>query len=211
VALFERGGLNVGRIFGVQLRLHWSTALGPLVFTGLRFDTVDWACFFGLLLAHELGHVIAVKAAGARPTLVEVTGYGGRCQWRGDVSPSGRAAIAWGGVLAQLALLAAALAYVSVFGIPLSHVAVRAFSTLTDANLWLIAVNLVPLPVLDGLEAWRLPILLGRALRGSKAGAAMPEVPTGPAHAHDEAFEAGARRDEVKAIVSDLLDEARKE
>jgi hypothetical protein len=73
----------------------------------------------------------------------------------------------------------------------------------------MIAVNLVPIPPLDGAEAWRLPILLGRALRRGPVRAVLPPAP-GPG-GHDDDFEAGHRRDEVKAIVSNLLDEARKE
>ncbi|MBL8950305.1 MAG: hypothetical protein JNK82_05990, partial [Myxococcaceae bacterium] len=127
--------------------------------------------------------------------------------WQGDVSPKGRAAIAWGGIWAQLLVLAAAEAWLRAVGAPSSFTALRIVSTLIEANLWLIAVNLVPLPPLDGAEAWRLPILLGRALRQGEP-TPPPAVPQGTTH--DDDFEAGARRDEVKAIVSSLLDEARK-
>ena len=209
VALFERGGLNLGRIAQVPIRLHWTALVGAFVFTGFGYDPIAWACFFGLVIVHELGHAITVKAAGGRATLIELTGYGGLCHWRGDVTPIGRAAIAWGGVWAQLILLAGAEAYLSVFGMPFSHVALSIFTTLTDSNAWLIAVNLVPIAPLDGAEAWRLPILVGRSLRGTPPNVALPLAPEGASH--DEAFEAGTRRDEVKAIVSNLLDEARKE
>ena len=209
MALFERGGLKLGRIAGVPVRVNWTALVGAFVFTGFHFDPVTWLTFAGLVLAHELGHALVVKAAGATPTLIELTGYGGLCHWRGDVSPIGRAAIAWGGVWAQLLVLAAAEAWLYFNGLPRDFTAFRVLSALTLTNAWMIAINLLPIPPLDGAEAWRLPILLGRSLRRGPAAAV---VPAAPAHSgHDDAFEAGARRDEVKAIVSNLLDEARKE
>ncbi len=208
VALFERGGMQVGRIAGVPVRLHWTALLGAFVFTGFRFDAVSWLTFAGLVLAHELGHALVVKAAGAKATAIELTGYGGVCRWRGDPSPIGRAAIAWGGIWAQLVVLAAVELWLQVGGMPRDYVAYRVIHTLTISNAYMIAFNLLPIPPLDGAEAWRLPILLGRSLRGGRAGTVMP-APAGTAH--DDEFEAGHRRDEVRAIVSNLLDEARKE
>jgi Zn-dependent protease len=211
VAFFEHGGIKIGRIGQATLRLHWTLLAGPFVFTGLRYDPVAWACLLGLIVAHQLGHALMVKAAGASITQVEVTGYGGLCHFRGEASALGRAAIAWGGLLAQLALLAAAEGYLKLFGMPFSPLAFRVFSTLTDSNAWLIAVNLLPIAPLDGAEAWRLPILLGRVFKGPPADERLAIVSTGQAHERDEAFESGARRDEVKGIVSTLLEEARKE
>lgn len=209
VALFERGGITIGRIAQVPIRFHWTALLGAWVFTGFRFDPVAWGMFFGLVIAHELGHALVVKAVKARPTLIELTGYGGLCHWRGDPSPIGRAAIAWGGIWAQLVLLAAAEAYLFAFGMPRDFMAYRILGVLTYSNAWMIAFNLLPIPPLDGAEAWRLPILLGRSLRSADKAASLPAAPlhSGP----DEAFEAGARRDEVKAIASSILDEARKQ
>ncbi|MBL8956515.1 MAG: hypothetical protein JNK82_37415, partial [Myxococcaceae bacterium] len=72
MALFQRGGLNLGRIGGVSLRLHWTLLVAPFVFTGLKLDAVAWATFFALLVAHQLGHAGVVKAAGGTATLVEL-------------------------------------------------------------------------------------------------------------------------------------------
>ncbi len=208
MALFQRGGLNLGRIAGVPLRLHWTALVGAFVFTGFRFDPVTWGTFAALILAHELGHALVVKAAGGTPTLIELTGYGGLCHWRGEVSAISRACIAWGGVWAQLLVLAAAEAWQYSAGMPETFTGVRVLTTLIDSNTWMIALNLLPIPPLDGAEAWRLPILLGRSLRKGPVSNVLPSVPH--PGSSDEAFEAGARRDEVKAIVSNLIDEARK-
>jgi Zn-dependent protease len=130
------------------------------------------------------------------------------CHWQGDPSPIGRAAIAWGGIWAQLVVLAAVELWQQLGGMPRDYVMYRIVHTLTVSNAYMIAFNLLPIPPLDGAEAWRLPILLGRSLRSGPVSKVMP-APVGTAH--DEEFEAGHRRDEVRAIVSNLLDEARKE
>ncbi|MBK7863347.1 MAG: hypothetical protein IPJ65_33055 [Archangiaceae bacterium] len=209
MALFERGGINLGKIADVSVRVHWSALIGAYVFTGFRYDAVEWACFFGLVLAHEVGHALVVKAAGAQATLIELTGYGGACHWGGAPSAIGRACIAWGGVWAQLLLLAGAEAWVFAVSMPRTYLAMRIYAALTVTNCWLIAVNLLPVPPLDGAEAWRLPILLGRALRRARSPDVVLPPPPQVEH-HDEAFEAGARREEVAGIVNGLLDEARK-
>lgn len=209
MALIQNGGIVIGRIAGVPIRLQWTALLGAFVFTGFRFDPWAWACFFGLVIAHECGHALVVKAAGGEATLIELTGFGGLCHWRGAVSPIGRAAIAWGGIWAQFVLLAVAEAYLYAAGPPSSYAGWQVLGTLTVSNAWMIALNLIPIPPLDGAEAWRLPVLLGRALRKGPEAPPLPVMPR--ANDADEAFEAGARRDEVKAIVSSLLEEAKKD
>ncbi len=209
----ENGSLLLGRLMGVPVRIHWTAPVGAFVFTGMSFVPERWAAFFALILLHEMGHALVVKAVRAEATGVELTGYGGYCQWRGDVSPVGRAAIAWGGVWAQMLLLLCAEAYVRLVGWPgtaLGHVAV---STALGANLSMIVFNLVPLPPLDGSEAWPLPYLLGQRLRARLSGrgggiSATPAVLSEPEHEDDVPAD---RQTEVEALVSSMLEEAKKE
>ena len=209
VALFEKGSISLGRISGVPIRMHWTAPLGAFVFCGFRFDAVAWLCFFGIVVAHELGHALVVKAVRCRPTQLELTASGGLCYWRGDPSPIGRAAIAWGGVWAQLLLLAGAELYLHVYGWPFDGAGVQVLLTLTGANAWSIMFNLLPIAPLDGSEAWALPVLLGRALR--KPPEATVVLPQTASHVKaDEAFEAGERSAEVRATVNALLEEARR-
>ena len=115
---------------------------------------------------------------------------------------------AWGG--SYLAVVAALIAVVlAAWLYTTGSQPTRVLYTLTYSNAWMIALNLLPIPPLDGAEAWRLPILLGRSLRKGPVQIVMPPPPEHGAR--DEDFEAGHRRDEVKAIVSNLLDDARKE
>src|SRR3712207_2838554 len=99
------GYFRVGRLATVVLRLHWSVPVGALVFGSLRFEPVLWLAFLALILVHDLGHALLVRAVGFRITGVDLTGFGGQCRWRGKPDALEQALIAWGGVLAQTVLL----------------------------------------------------------------------------------------------------------
>lgn len=209
---FQRGFVQVGRVAGVPVRLHWTAPLGALVLSGFHWAPVRWLVVLGLIVVHELGHAAVVKAVRARATAIEVTGFGGLCWWEGEVTPIGRAAIAWGGVAAQLLLLWAALAVEALGWKPASEAAWQVWSTLTFSNAWLIAINLLPFSPLDGGEAWSLPVLLGASLRQRVVRKAAPVGPAPlPVEVRDEAFEAGDRREEVSALVKSMLDGARRD
>ncbi|MBI3182145.1 MAG: hypothetical protein HYZ28_08365 [Myxococcales bacterium] len=212
--LFERGRVRVGRVAGVAVRVHWTAPVGALVFCGFRFDPLLWFCFFGLVLLHEVGHALVVKACRAKAVAIDLTGFGGLCHWRGEVSAAGRAAIAWGGVWAQLALLAFIEAWLWISAPRLGYLGREVVAFFTYSNAWMILLNLVPIAPLDGAEAWRLPVLLGRAVRSRLPGARARPLLLTTLEQRDEAEEAvetGERGEEVKALVSSLLEAARKE
>jgi Zn-dependent protease len=168
--MLERGYLRIGSVRGVPVRLHWTLPLGALVFSGFRFAPVFWFAFFFLVFIHELGHAVLVQRFGHRATSIEITGFGGLCRWNGHASALERAAIAWGGVAAQAALGLSTVLVLLVAGRP-SHPALAELAyVFTWTNLWLVGINLLPFPPLDGAEAWKLPALarharIGDALR----------------------------------------------
>lgn len=198
---------HVGR---VPVRFHWSVVLGLAVFSGLRIDPVGWLCVLGLILVHEVGHALVVRWAGAEAVAIEFTGFGGLCHWRGEVSPTGRAAIAWGGVWGQLLVLGVALGLQALAEPPASPLALRILDLATWSNAMMIALNLLPIAPLDGREAWALPLHLGRAARRRLTfhRDVAHEVPEAPElELHDGALHAGAAR----ALASQLLEDARRE
>lgn len=202
-------GFTLFHLGRAPVRLHWSVLLGLFVFSSFRFDPVGWLGVLGLILAHEAGHALVVKWPGARATAIELTGFGGLCRWEGEVSPLGRAAIAWGGVWAQLVVLAVAWAVQSFGGPVTSPVAWRLLAIGTVSNAWMIALNLLPIPPLDGAEAWRLPLLLGRAARLTLSGHRdVRHVPGGAAP--DELPPDTPHAEAAKHLASRLLDEARR-
>lgn len=155
------------RLRGVPVRVHWSVPLGMLVFTGFRVAPGAWAAFFVLILAHELGHAAMVLASRAQVLSVEVSGIGGLCRWRGSVTSIQRAVIAFGGVWAQLLLLVVALVLTRVAP-PSSLFLDHFLGVMIETNLFLMAVNLLPVVPLDGSEAWALFPLLYQRWRGRR-------------------------------------------
>jgi len=152
--MFDSGYWTVARWRGVPLRLHWTIPVGAVLFSGLRFAPAFWAAFFGLILLHELGHAIMVRSFRHKVHAIDVMGFGGTCHWSGTATPLQRAAIAWGGVLAQAVVLVVTLLLVIVLGQPRSLAGAEVVDVFTRTNLWLIALNLLPVPPLDGAEAW---------------------------------------------------------
>ncbi|MFO0568751.1 MAG: hypothetical protein U0263_24020 [Polyangiaceae bacterium] len=170
--MLEAGSLTVARIRGAPIRLHWTIPLGALIFSGFRFAPGFWLGFVLLVLAHELGHALLVRLFGLRVEGIDITGFGGLCHWSGRATAAERGAIAWGGVLAQLVLLAVTVGSLALVGRPRSLFAAELISVFTYTNVWLAAINLLPVPPLDGHEAWKL---VGHLARGGRWPRRVPQ------------------------------------
>lgn len=153
--MLEHGYLRVARPWGVELRLHWTVAVGALLAARLRFEPLIWLGFLCLVFTHELGHALAVSSAGGQLVGLDVNGVGGSCRWRGTGSLIERAWVAWGGVLAQAALLAVTVSSTLLLGPPVGGGAAFRYC-FVEVNLALLLLNLLPLSPLDGALAWRL-------------------------------------------------------
>ncbi|MEB2314428.1 MAG: hypothetical protein OZ921_19005 [Sorangiineae bacterium] len=168
--MFESGYWQIARVRGIPIRLHWSLALGALLFGGFQFAPAFWVGFVVVVLVHEAGHALLVRRFGQRVLGIDITGFGGLTRWAGATTPMQRSIIAWGGVLAQGALLLLTLGALALMGPPRTVMGAELSSVLTRTNLWIIALNLLPLPPLDGALAWRLvPMLLERVKRARRA------------------------------------------
>ncbi len=150
----ERGQLLFIRPGRPPIGVHWTLALGLAVLSRLTFDL--WFCvgYLTILLVHELGHALLVKAFHLQTEGILLHGLGGECLFSGRVTQRKRSIIAWGGVVAQAALLAMALLTGMVVA-PEGGWS-RLHATLTVTNALLIGLNLLPLPGFDGFHAWRL-------------------------------------------------------
>jgi stage IV sporulation protein FB len=209
--MFDSGYWTVARIRGVPIRLHWTIPLGAVLFSGLRFAPAFWAAFFALILIHEVGHALFVRFFRHRVHAIDVMGFGGTCHWSGSATPLERAAIAWGGILAQGALLLVTLILLKLFGPPPNLATAEVADVFTRSNLWLMALNLLPVPPLDGAEAWPVFRHLRdhfRSRRGRSASAKQREsVPVGtpPRGASEPPANA-----EVAAMLRRIAEEAKK-
>lgn len=158
----DRGFWTIARFRSAPIRVHWSVPLGMVVFTRFTLAPGAWLAFFLLVLGHELGHALMVKLAKGQVLSVDVMGYGGMCRWSGSVTTIERSMIAWGGVLAQLLMLV--LVQVALRFDALHFPGWYDFAgVMIDTNLFIMAINLLPIRPLDGAEAWPLfPALMER-------------------------------------------------
>lgn len=168
----SRGWLTLGRLKGAPIRLHWSILVGALLWSRFSFRPAMWAAFVGVILIHELGHALFVLKYRLGLAEIAVHGVGGYCQHERAGSRFEESVIAWGGVLAQLVLFVGAQAALLALGPPTSLPLAEVAYVLTEANLWLIGINLLPVEPLDGAKAWPLLGMLRERFR--KGGSAPP-------------------------------------
>ena len=186
------------------MRLHWTLPLGALVFGRGRFDPGFWVGFILVVLIHEIGHAAMVRRFRCRVLAIDVHALGGVCRWQGEPTAIERALIAWGGVTAQAALYVVTLAAIGVLGDPPTAFAFQLATAYTSTNLYLIAINLLPVPPLDGAEAWKLVPLLARRLRFRAPRR------RGRADVPPPAFDVEPSA-ETKAAVNELLEKLRRD
>ena len=160
----QTGYLTFGRVRGALVRAHWSAFALALLLGYSRHASI-WTSLLGslfvlaLVMVHEFGHAAMVWRYRHTVHSLDVFAFHGWCRWSGHPSPYERAMIAWGGVFAQLALLAATLPILLLVdqrGVVLSAL-VHVF---VWTNLYLVGINLIPIAPLDGHEAWKLLPLL---------------------------------------------------
>lgn len=154
---FSEGYIRLGRLAGVGVWMHWTWPIGAFFLGRLEWAPVFWFALFTLTIVHELGHALLARGYRAQVLSINLSMFGGTCKYRGEgVDARGHAVIAWGGVAAQ-ALVAIAVGVLRlVLGPPQSLLAMEAYNAFLVWNLIVIALNLLPIPSLDGAIAWRL-------------------------------------------------------
>lgn len=159
-----KASVRIGRIFGIEVGVHWSVliiaALLAFSLTGGVGDAVLWivaiaavVLFLASLLAHELAHSVVARRNGMQVTGITLWLLGGVAQLGGPM-PSAKAelkvaaagpatsiALGAGFLLAALAGAASGLA---------SSLVLSAIAWLGLVNLILAVFNLIPAAPLDG-------------------------------------------------------------
>ena len=158
-------------IRGVPVYAHWSLLLvGALVVVGALEQPGElltgWCAYFSVILLHECGHLVLAQRRGYRVVAIELYPILGRVRFAEPWSRYDEAVIAWGGVAAQAVVAAPLVGWVAVFGFSRFPLVNLAVGILGFYSLLVAAVNLIPLPPLDGARAWSLiPELFHRARR----------------------------------------------
>jgi len=200
----SRGWWTLGRLRGAPIRLHWTLPLGALAWSRFSFAPALWLAFAALILLHELGHALVVVKLRLGLSEIALHGFGGYCRHERAGSRLEESVIAWGGVLAQLAVFVTVKLAEAALGPPTTPYAAQAVYVLTDANLWLIALNLIPIEPFDGAKAWPL---VGTLLARFRARRREPEPVKAPRSVQDElrALERLETRAETPSEKTDRL------
>lgn len=154
-----RGAITIARYRGAPIRIHWTVPVVALVAGGLRFAPGAWLGLVLVVLLHEMGHAFWARRFQMDVTEILIHGLGGHCAYLGTPSPKQRSIVAWGGVLAQALVFAVALP-LSIALPEASEVQRDLYGMLVATNLYIALFNLIPIPPLDGAEAWRLVRIL---------------------------------------------------
>ncbi len=171
-----RGCITLQRptLFGARLHIHWSALVAAGILLGALARQpvqalVAVACYFGVILLHEAGHAYLAKRLGWAPENITIAFLHGVCQYQQPDNLKDEATIAWGGVLAQLAVAIPliVLSQTTPLGtLPPVAIVVSAFGYF---SLTMALMNLAPARGLDGATAWRLIPTLVRERRSKKA------------------------------------------
>ncbi len=148
-----RGGyLNVTRVRGVTIRLHFTALLASLL--AVYYPTV-WLSGLIVVLVHESGHAWLVRRYRAHVFSIDMHALGGHCRYGARLTEVQTSLVAWGGIVAQ-AILMGVLEVLFFFRSFAPGWLLGFSATLTAVNMYIACFNLLPIPPLDGWEAWRL-------------------------------------------------------
>ena len=159
----------------IPVAMHW-TVLFVLVWLYFIFWSVPatliaFVAYFTLLVAHESGHVFALRRRKIPIESISLYALHGRTSY-GYASQGYSIVVAWAGVVAQLAILAIALALrysLDLHDYPLALMVVSPIlSVFIFGNLFLVAVALLPIGPFDGGAAWAVIPHTRAALRRRK-------------------------------------------
>jgi len=163
--LLHDGYVEVCRIRGVPIRLHWSFPLGavlPATFIGFHLlQAIYLAIGYVLLIGiHEAGHAIAARLCRLDVLRVDITGFGGMCWTEAPHSPGRAFWVFSGGLVAQALLLVATSALVSLLGNPRTLFLNCLVLMFTVVNFIILVPNAIPFgnddhPT-DGYILWKL-------------------------------------------------------
>ena len=161
------GAFNLGKVFGIQLRLHYSwfiifALLTFLLVSPYWYSLLWWvvgiaACllFFGSVIAHELAHSLVGRANGIPVKSITLFLFGGVAQMTREAKrPNDELKMAAAGPLCSLAI-GGVFSLISFLNPDMSMPVARMVQWLAFMNFALAAFNLIPGFPLDGGRLFR--------------------------------------------------------
>jgi hypothetical protein len=145
----------------VDVLVHWSVfaIVAIILLASLKRPLpiiVALACYLGVLLIHECGHMIAAQRLGCRVRCIKIYPIHGLCYFDTPWSRFDRCVIAWGGVLAQVIVALPVIVWLELFGFTHIGVINAILAIFGPFSLFIAALNLIPAGGLDGATAWGL-------------------------------------------------------
>jgi Zn-dependent protease len=161
------------RILGARVYVHWSVLLVVALLAFISFQSpihaaVSVLSYLGVITVHEIGHAVAARRLGYEVEAIHIAVLHGYCVLEAPQTELDAVQIAWGGVLAQLAVAVPVLTVAQVFPEYDFGYAAPAIAFLGYVNILIALVNLAPAPGLDGATAWRVIPLLGQWWRARR-------------------------------------------
>jgi stage IV sporulation protein FB len=165
---------HVGKINRVDIFVHWSVlAICALMLFGIIEKPVTTlvgiACWMGVLLLHECGHMFAAQRRGSHVEEIVLYPIFAITRFEQPWSRFDHAIIAWGGVLAQMLIAIPVVLWIEFVGYTPYNAANEVLVLFGMFSIAVAVFNLLPVEPLDGKIAWQIfPAYLERMRRGKQ-------------------------------------------
>jgi len=161
------------RILGAPIYVHWSVPVAAALVLLFSAESPVMAgtaltSYFAMLLIHESGHAWLASREGLQPIAIRLSAFHGLCEFEAPESTKQESTIAWGGVLAQLAVAIPIVVLDEIFHIGDVDPFGAVVMILGYLGILIAAINLAPVAGLDGTMAWKLPPILVRDWRNGR-------------------------------------------
>jgi Zn-dependent protease len=159
---------KIGQIRGVDTFVHWTVFLvAAVILAGVLrnpgLTLLGLTAYWGVLLIHETGHLIAAQRLGCDVISIEIYPIFGVTRFGTPWSRVDHCLIAWAGVLAQAVIAIPLIAWIVVFGYSRYEAVNMLFAILGYFSISVAIFNLLPVRPLDGSIAWGIfPALIAR-------------------------------------------------
>ncbi|MDB5312997.1 MAG: hypothetical protein JWO38_7199 [Gemmataceae bacterium] len=157
-----RGAVRLCRLAGTDVFVHWTWFAAaffllrdrPVAYSSFAWDVVEYLAGFGLVLLHELGHVLACRRVGGVADRVVLWPLGGLAFVRPPLRPGAALWTTVAGPLVNLALVPVTLGLLALSSLagdtPGAGDLYTFIYTITILNIFIIVFNLLPIYPLDG-------------------------------------------------------------
>ena len=159
---------KIGQIRGVDTYVPWTVfVVAAVILAGVLrrpgLTILGLTAYWGVLVIHEIGHLIAAQRLGCPVFSIELYPIFGITRFGTPRSRVDHCLIAWAGVLAQAVIAIPLVAWVAAFGYTRFEALNMLFVILGFFSLGVAVFNLVPTPPFDGATAWGIfPALLAQ-------------------------------------------------